>query len=260
MTAGTELAAGGKSGGRILWIDVLRGLTVVSMVLYHGMWDAVWLYGLNAPWYRGLPGYLWQQSICWTFILLSGLSLRLGSHPVRRGLEVSALGLLVMAVTNLVMPEERVLFGVLTLIGACMLLTAAGQEKLFSRIPWGIGAPAAAALFFLTRDVNLGHLGFEGRWIAALPGSWYRNLGTAFLGFPPADFFSTDYFSLIPWIFLFLCGYYLHGPAVKYSVRREQTGGLASVPAFLGRHALLIYALHQPLLMLFFQLRSLVSG
>ena len=41
---------------RISWIDTLRGITVVSMFLYHGMWDLVDLYGINAPWYRSTPG------------------------------------------------------------------------------------------------------------------------------------------------------------------------------------------------------------
>ena len=41
---------------RLLWPDVLRGLTVVSMVLFHGMWDAVFLFGFRAPWYTALPG------------------------------------------------------------------------------------------------------------------------------------------------------------------------------------------------------------
>ena len=71
-----ETQAAHRAEARLLWPDVLRGLTVVSMVLFHGMWDAVFLFGLRAPWYTALPGYLWQQSICWTFILLSGFCFR----------------------------------------------------------------------------------------------------------------------------------------------------------------------------------------
>ena len=57
---------------RLHFLDALRGVTLISMIAYHGMWNLVYLFGVQAPWYRGTPGYLWQQSICWTFILLSG--------------------------------------------------------------------------------------------------------------------------------------------------------------------------------------------
>ena len=246
------------SGKRLLWPDVLRGLTVVSMVLFHGMWDAVFLFGLRAPWYTALPGYLWQQSICWTFILLSGFCFRLGSHPVRRGLQVSALGLLVTAVTVLFMPEDRVVFGVLTCIGACMLLTA-GLEKAAGRERGrAAGLIVCAALFFLTRNINSGWLGFERILIAPLPAVLYRNLLTAFFGFPAPEFYSTDYFSLIPWWFLYLCGYFFYGiwRERKQSCPGEKDRRQRTVPCLLkifrwiGRHALLIYALHQPVLML----------
>ena len=53
-------------------LDELRGLDLISMMLYHGMWDVVFLFGVAQKWYTGRPGFVWQQSICWVFILLSG--------------------------------------------------------------------------------------------------------------------------------------------------------------------------------------------
>ena len=49
---------------RYALLDELRGLDLVSMMLYHGCWDLVNLFGIQADWYYGLPGHLWQQSIC----------------------------------------------------------------------------------------------------------------------------------------------------------------------------------------------------
>lgn len=94
------------TSGRYALLDELRGLDLVSMMLYHGCWDLVNLFGIQADWYYGLPGHLWQQSICWVFILLSGFCVQLGHHTLRRGAQVFGAGALVTAVTLLFMPED----------------------------------------------------------------------------------------------------------------------------------------------------------
>ena len=48
---------------RCALLDELRGLDLISMMLYHGMWDLVYLFGVSAPWYGSWQGGLWQQSI-----------------------------------------------------------------------------------------------------------------------------------------------------------------------------------------------------
>lgn len=127
-------------------LDELRGLDLISMMLYHGMWDVVFLFGIPQKWYIGRPGFLWQQSICWVFILLSGFCLPLGHHPFRRGAVVFGAGALVTAVTLLFLPEDVVWFGVLTLLGSSMLITAA-LDSLLRRIPPAAGVVVSAALF-----------------------------------------------------------------------------------------------------------------
>ena len=92
-----------QPGARYALLDELRGFCLIGMMLYHGLWDLVYLYGASIPWYTGTPGHVWQQIICCTFILLSGFCLALGHHPVRRGLIVFASGALVTLVTWLFM-------------------------------------------------------------------------------------------------------------------------------------------------------------
>ena len=139
-----------NTSGRYALLDELRGLDLVSMMLYHGCWDLVNLFGIQANWYYGLPGHLWQQSICWVFILLSGFCVQLGHHTMRRGAQVFGAGALVTAVTLLFMPEDKVVFGVLTLLGSAMLLTGL-LEKPLRRIPPAAGFAISAVLFALTR-------------------------------------------------------------------------------------------------------------
>ena len=129
--------------GRYALLDELRGLDLVSMMLYHACWDMMFLFGIWMDWYAGMPGRLWQQTICWVFILLSGFCVQLGHHTLRRGAQVFGAGALVTAVTLLFMPEDRVIFGVLTLLGSAMLLTDL-LEKPLRRIPPAAGFAISA--------------------------------------------------------------------------------------------------------------------
>lgn len=223
-------------------IDTIRGCALVSMIAYHGCWDLVYLYGFDWAWYRSFGAYVWQQSICWTFILLSGYCFFLGRRPVRRGLVTFAAGGLVSAVTAVALPENPVFCGVLTFMGLATLLTVP-LKPLLRHIPPQPGLAVSIALFMLLRDVNDGFLGFEGARIAAIPDG--ANLFTAVLGFPPAGFHSSDYFPLLPWLFLFWTGLFL-------SRLRPERDDLLLRPiplvTAMGRHSLLIYLAHQPLL------------
>ena len=229
-------------GRRYQVLDTIRGCALLSMLLYHAAWDLVYLFGADWPWYHGFAAHVWQQSICWTFILLSGYCFSLGRRQVRRGLTVFLCGALITAVTWAFLPENLVLFGVLTLLGSSSILLCQ-FERLFRRVPPRAGLAGSFLLFLLFRDVNAGYLGFEGARIFRF---WdgARDLGTAFVGFPPADFFSTDYFSLLPWFFLFLTGYFL------FRLRPEEAREIRRIPVVtaMGRHSLLIYMLHQPVI------------
>lgn len=231
-------------------LDGIRGITLLSMMAYHGAWDLVYIYGIKWDWYKGAGAYIWQQSICWTFILLSGFCWSMGRRPLKRGLTVFGGGVLVSVATCVFMPENRVMFGVLTLTGSCMLLMIP-LSGILRKLPSGAGFFLSFSLFLLTRNVNEGELGFEAVRIARLPGEWYQGMFTAYLGFPPPDFFSTDYFSLIPWLFLFVSGYYLYGILYRRNSLNTALFLIRTGPAgFLGRHSLLIYLLHQPVIYL----------
>ena len=234
-------------------LDTIRGITLISMILYHASWDLVYLYGVDWPFYHTHWAYLWQQSICWTFILLSGYCFHLGSRRVRRGLMVFGGGVLVSLVTLVAMPDSPIICGVLTLLGSAMLLTVP-LDRLFSRLPAGVGLAGSLALFVLLRNVNAGFLGFEGWNLLAVPAQLYRNLLTAYVGFPHAAFYSSDYFSLIPWLFLFWTGYFL------YRLQKPSRGGTyLPVVTAMGRRSLLIYLLHQPVLYGLLELLSLLG-
>ena len=231
--------------GRYALLDELRGLDLVSMMLYHACWDMMFLFGIWMDWYAGMPGRLWQQTICWVFILLSGFCAPFGRYMLRRGVTVFAAGALVTAVTLVFMPGDRVIFGVLTFLGTAMLLTGV-LEPLLKKVMSAVGLAVSAVLFALTYHLDERWLGFGGLRLA-LPDAWYANYFTAFFGFPPFDFYSTDYFALLPWLFLFWAGYFLHGVvgrARMEPLRRSVCPALG----WMGRHSLVLYLLHQPVI------------
>lgn len=229
-------------------IDGIRGSVLLSMIAYHFAWNMVYLYGIKWKWYHSMGAYIWQQSICWIFILVSGFCWSMGRKPFQRGMTVFGGGVLVTAVTMAVMPSNRVIFGILTCIGSCMLLLLP-FEHYFRKVPPEMGISVSFAAFLLTRNVNQGFLGFEGYRVAVLPKSLYCNLLTAYLGMPPAGFYSMDYFSVLPWCFLFLTGYFLYAVCGKYGFLQWKTlQKKLPIVDFLGKHSLLIYLLHQPVI------------
>jgi len=237
-----------RTTGRLAVLDTLRGATLISMLIYHASWDIVYLFGVFWPWYASRGAFWWQQSICCSFILLSGFCWPLGRRPLRRGLTVSAAGLAVTAVTLLFSYNTRVVFGVLTFLGAAMLLQTA-LHPLLRRVPAGAGLAASLVLFAVFRPINTGHLlpVWFGNTIV-LPKALYRGLAATFLGFTDPGFYSSDYFSLLPWYFLFAAGYFFARLALP-ALRQSRLAGLR-LPglSWLGRHSLAIYLAHQPVI------------
>ncbi len=242
-------------------LDAIRGLAIVSMILFHAAWDVVYVMGHQWDWYQGKQSFIWQQSICWTFILIAGFCIPLSKHLFRRGLLVSLAGALITVVTRFVVPEDRIIFGVLTFLGAAMLFMWIFR-RLLAKIPPVFGILLNAVLFVGTRFINDGYLGIWDRALISLPDRLYYNslyqteplrkilcyVPTA-LGFTNVGFWSTDYFSFFPWIFLFLIGFFLCNLMVRTGIL-EAGFFRWKVPLFswIGRHSLIIYLLHQPVL------------
>jgi len=269
-------------------LDTLRGFSLVSMILFHACWDLVYLFGYDWPWYKGTLGYLWQQSICWMFILISGFCMGLkqerralpfadkrgtaeensslqfaGKQGVaeekrtlwsdcKRGLVVLAAGILITIATLLFSPQTKIVFGVLFFLGVSMILTAMLRPA-FQKIPPFIGMLWVGVLFFVLRNINDGNLGFEGIVLCPLPNFLYeQGLLATFFGFQDKNFFSTDYFSLIPWYFLFLTGYFL----CRCFLEKNSSAALPEffkkgilVFEIIGQHSLPVYLLHQPVIL-----------
>lgn len=236
-----------NTSSRLAVLDWLRGGNLLIMMIYHAMWDLVYIFRVDIPWYRTNWGFLWQQSICWTFILLSGFCFRLGKRPMKRGLVVLAASVVISLVSILAMPDSAVLFGVLTLMGSAMVLMIPLDKLLRKVNPW-LGIAVSFALFGFTRYVSRGYLGFFSAELISLPEGLYQNLLTAYLGFPAPEFSSSDYFPLLPWLFLYICGYFLYEIFRRRNLLRHLRRPRIAPLEWVGKHSLLLYLLHQPVI------------
>ena len=233
---------------RIRLLDALRGLALVNMIVYHGVYDWVSVFGRSAAWFtRTDYARGWQQAICWTFLLVAGAVFPYGRRPLRRGALVFGCGMLLTAVTLLVMPSERILFGVLHLIGAAILITAL-LRRVLEKLPALPGAVCSFVLFFLLRGVPRGIIGV-GEFSAALPLWLYQSPVLFPLGFPGPGFYSADYFPIVSWLFLFWTGMFLWRFLRPYAEERLRGKVICRPLEALGRHSLIVYLLHQPALM-----------
>lgn len=228
-------------------LDYIRGINLISMTLYHLIWDMVYLFDVNWTWYQSEGAYIWQQSICCTFIMLSGFCWSIGKHKLKRGLIILGAGALVTVITTLFMPEGQIIFGILTFLGSCTLLLMP-IEKILKRVPTQIGFWGCMVLFVILKEMNKGYIGMGQAVWYEIPNELYQGHLMTYIGFTDALFYSTDYFAIFPWLFLYIAGYFLYelvynkGLLELIEVKKE------SFIEYLGKHSLVVYLIHQPVI------------
>ncbi len=226
-------------------IDAIRGFAVINMIAYHLCYDIFVIFGVELKWYAEPWVVVWERIICITFIMVSGISLNFSAHPIRRGLIINLFGFVVTAVTLIFMPSETIWFGILNFIGCAMLIGSA-VKPLIGRLNPFVGFGVSAVLFGVFYSVVERHIGFFGAKLIELPEALYQtNLLTIF-GFPPDSFRSSDYFPILPWIFVFFVGYFFWQIIKRLGADRAF---VLKVPILdlIGRYSLWIYLAHQPI-------------
>lgn len=237
----------GNLNERYSLIDALRGFSLLNMLAFHFLYDVFVIYGDWFEWTQLPWVVVWERYICSSFILISGISLNFSRRAVRRGLIVNACGLLITLVTAVAIPSQIIIFGVLNCIGCAMLLDRP-LKKLGEKLNPFLGASVALALFAFFYGLPMRYLGFFGIPLISLPDALYCFRPLAIIGLPDMGFSSADYFPLIPWLFLFVCGFFVWRCIVRLGADRFFK---LRVPVldFLGRYSLWIYMIHQPVLM-----------
>lgn len=246
-------------GKRIGIIDEVRGIAYIAMMIYHIYFDLAFVYMHDMPGILSSVMSFIQPFIAGTFIVVAGISSNFSSNNFRRGVIYFFFAMILTFATAVFMPSELILFGILHFMAiAAMIYGFAGPFT--ENIPPIVGIILFSLLYAVTLHVPQGYMGFEGIFSINLPDELYRHYWLFSLGFPSDNFYSGDYFPLIPNLFLFFAGaslgaYFKSGRTSK-GMAMTRFSGLA----FIGRHGLWIYMLHQPVIIFVLELIFKLTG
>jgi len=223
---------------RIEIIDGLRGFAITLMVVHHVMYNAAVFF--DAPWwvYSNPVINVLQAFFTGLFIIISGVSSRFSRGNVERGSIVIVIAIVITYIT--VRMDMPIYFGILHLLGLFMIFYGL-TRKLWDNISGKI----APFIYILLLAASI----LARIYLSPTSDNPVLKDILSVLGWYQKGFVNFDKQVILPWIFIFLLGtwigkYIQEGrfPARFYKIR---------VPffAFVGRYGLLIYVLHQPVLL-----------
>ncbi len=240
-------------------VDSLRGLAIVMMVVFHFIFDLNYfgIYSFNI-----YSGFLWwfARITASMFIFVVGVSLSLSYTRttlskyyltekklflkyLKRGLKIFSYGLLITAATWIFIGDGFIVFGILHFIGIAIILEYVFIKRKYLNLFVG--------MLFIAAGIFL--MGFR-----------FDFYGLLWLGFIPNNFYAVDYFPLLPWLGIVSLGIFLGNTLYEKYVRQFKLPDLSNnlivkISSFLGKHSLLIYLIHQPIIIILLYLLGLID-
>lgn len=240
-------------------VDFLRGLAIVMMVTFHFIFDLNYfgIYSSDIS-----SGFLWwfARITASIFIFLVGVSLSLSytrttllsTYPnekelflkyLKRGLKIFSYGLLITAATYIFIGDGFIVFGILHFIGIAIILEYVFIKRKYLNLFLGL-AFIAAGIFLMSFRFDF--------------------YGLLWLGFIPNNFYTVDYFPLLPWLGIVSFGIFLGNTLYEKYARQFKLPDLSSnlivrLSSFLGEHSLLIYLIHQPIIIILLYLLGFID-
>ncbi|WP_340820308.1 heparan-alpha-glucosaminide N-acetyltransferase [Methanolobus sp. WCC4] len=231
---------------RFFEVDAFRGIAILLMVTYHFFFDLDFLGIHEFNMHSGIL-LVTGRSAAILFIFLVGVSLTLSYskaslsgkdkkailiHNLKRGAGIFGWGLVITVVTATFLERGTIYFGILHLIGVSIIL--AYPFLRYRKLNLVLG------LFFLSAHIFMDSAYADIPWLL-----W--------LGIKPHGFYTLDYFPLVPWFGLVLLGIFAGNslyPDYRRSFRMCNCGenAVVRVLGYLGKRSLLIYLVHQPVI------------
>lgn len=238
-------------------LDEIRGFMVLCMVIYHGFLAvdmalggsdiALMLFDFFTP---------LEPIFAGGFILLSGLCCNFSRSNLKRGFILLTIALafnIGTLIGELYFDFYGLLiqFGILNLLSFCMIFVGVFQ-KLLNKLNAKIGLTVFTALFILAYI------------FIAKPDLSFVTVNNEYLymfGFVAPGFRSADYFPILPWLFIYLAGFYLGKTGVIEKFSNIFSKKCIIPFRFLGKYAIIVYILHQPIIFgITYLIGSLLNG
>lgn len=227
---------------RFYELDLLRGAAIILMIVIHALHTLNFFGSYNYALSTGYLLYLSRTGAS-TFIILAGISLTISSartkagafnKNLKRGAVIFSWGLLITLITRLTLGEGFVIFGILHFIGLSIILAYPFLKF--------TGFNLLSGIIIIILGFSMSELTMQAPWFL-----W--------LGLRPSGFYSIDYFPLFPWYGIFLIGIFLGNTFYpearrKFSLPEFSENTPLKFLVFIGRNSLMIYLLHQPILIL----------
>lgn len=218
-------------------IDVLRGIAIACMIAYHFSFDLN-QFGVIQQSFNESTFWLYARAaIVTSFLTLVGISLVLAQnqdskHYWQRIFKLAACAILVSLGSYLMFPESYIFFGILHFILVASLITKWAVNYHWLNLVSGI-------------TIILFGLFFQHTWFNQPAYQW--------LGLMTFKPITEDYVPIFPWLGVVLLGVFLGqrmmaSPQLKNLAASKPTG-VKVLLAWMGQRSLLIYMLHQPILM-----------
>ncbi|HEX8663983.1 MAG TPA: heparan-alpha-glucosaminide N-acetyltransferase [Beijerinckiaceae bacterium] len=225
--------------GRIEAVDMARGVALVMMAVYHFSWDLSFFQLIATP-VGTDPAWKWfARCIAGSFLFLAGVSLVLGHgdgirwRPFGRRLAVVAgAAAAVTVATYFAFPDSYIFFGILHCIALSSVLALP-----FLRLPWPATLACAALALAMPHLVH---------------GEAFDAPALVWLGLGSRVPVTNDWVPVFPWFGTVLAGIVaarLARPLIHRLASRRAGTAPARALAWAGRRSLVIYLVHQPVLL-----------
>lgn len=226
---------------RYATFDIVRGGALIAMVIYHVFWDLAFLRFFPVDVSSDLAWVIFARSILSVFLLLVGAGLVLSHGSAtrwpafwRRFAILAGAAAIITIATLVVFPQSFVYFGILHAIALFSFLALP-----FLRMPIWLAAVLALVVMAFG-------------WGYSDP--FYNERLWSWIGFWTVPPLTNDLVPIFPWFGLVLAGIVLTrlmlaSPLAARAAASRPTHPLAQILTMLGRWTLLIYLLHQPVLL-----------
>lgn len=217
------------SKNRITELDFFRGIALLLMVYFHLIWSMNQLYGYHVFFSSWINFYIGKISAI-LFILISGIVFSFGKFSWKRFLLLTAIALSISGVTYFYNKEYFIVFGIIHFFALSSLLAPVfkNNNKYFLILLW--------------------------IWVI-IAWSWIGNIQVQsvylfFLWAVSKWFQSVDFYPLIPRFGVYLL--WIGISKIFYAKKKNLFWNIFNIRSinFVGRNTLLIYLIHQPIIIL----------